>query len=183
MLAFLVLGLFTSGCGGSSRSSDSSAESSAKTNVTSAKQSKSDASAESGRKAKQAIADFGAEASTEELEAASAVLANSFRARQAADFATQCATLSANIIKQIPGVPKTGNLERACPGALKKAATPLSQTAAARKDTMSGPIYALRVKGNVAQALFHGKDGKDYSIVLEREDGTWKVGALVATEL
>ena len=124
---------------------------------------------------------FGKEASTEEREAAGAVLTENFRARAAADFATQCATLSAKAIEQIPGMPKSGNLGKTCPAVLKRLATPLAQTAPARKNTLSGPIYALRTKGNLAQALFHGNDGKDYAILLEREAGTWKVGTLVAT--
>jgi len=45
------------------------------------------------------------------------------------------------------------------------------------------PIAALRVKGPVAYALYHGKAGKDYAMKMEIDQGKWKVAALLTEEL
>jgi hypothetical protein len=178
-IGVLALVLTVAGCGGGSGSSSTSGE----TNAAFTASSESGASAEFLNKGDRSIVEFGKEASEEDREAAGAVLTRNLRARQAANFAAQCATLTLKLMKQIPEAGKLGGPRKACPGVLRKVAMPLSATAEIRKDTLSGPIAALRVKGNLAQALYHGNDGKDYAIALEKEDGTWKVGALVTTEL
>jgi hypothetical protein len=130
-------------------------------------------------KGKNTIPKFGEEASVEEREAANAVVVASLKARQAADFAAQCETLDQAAMKEIP---KAKNLQ-GCPAALKKFAEPLSATKKFRKNTLSGSIAALRVKGDEGYALFHGTDGTDYAVPLEKEDGVWKVSAVNAIQL
>ena len=66
---------------------------------------------------------------------------------------------------------------------MKKLASPLSRTKEARKDTLTGSITALRVKGGQGYALYHGNDGTDYAVPLEKEGGTWKVSSIETKEL
>lgn len=171
--------LLMMGCGAGSNSSSSSGT----TDSAVVTESGPEASAEFLNKTDHSIVKFGKEASAEEREAASAVLTENLEAREAGDFATQCATLTAAAIEEIPGAKEPGSLKNNCAAALKELATPLSQSAKARKNTLSGPITAMRVKGNVANALYHGNDGKDYTMSLEKEDGVWKVGSIETIEL
>jgi hypothetical protein len=122
---------------------------------------------------------FGDVASATERDAANAVIVMSLRARQAGDFQTQCATLSASAIE---AVPDAKNRKR-CPLALKRFAEPLSATKSTRKDTLRGSISVLRVKGDRGYALYHGTDGKDYAVPLEREADGWKVSSVLTLEL
>jgi hypothetical protein len=131
---------------------------------------------------------FGREASEAERRAASKILRKNMEGRQDANFATQCATLSPDALETVvnpEGIPK---LRRelgpgACPRKLKALASPLSTSKAIRRNTMAGPIDALRIQGRKGYALFHGKGGKDFAMVMERVNGFWRVGALVTTEL
>lgn len=127
------------------------------------------------------IVEFGSEASVSEREAAGAVLEANLQAREAADFATQCETLDRYAVERISEQKK--GAEAKCPSALKKLAEPLAASKEARKDTLGGPIAELRVKGNRGYALFHGTNGNDYAMPMEKEAGEWKVGEPLATEL
>jgi hypothetical protein len=100
-------------------------------------------------------------------------------AREDGDFATQCETLSLGIITSMHGVKSRSD----CTAALKKLAEPLSGTKEIRKDTLDGSIAAMRVKGDHAYALYHGSDGKNWAVPLEKEAGEWKVGALIMVGL
>jgi hypothetical protein len=122
---------------------------------------------------------FGHEAPAKEREQANVVVTESLEARAAADFATQCKTLDKTGLAGIPGVKG----ESECPAALKKYAEPLSKTKKARTNTLDGPIDVLMVKGNLGYALYHGNDGKDYAVPLEKEDGKWKISSLVSNEI
>jgi hypothetical protein len=156
------------GCGGGSSSSSSEATSEGEPSAQFIKQ-----------KSDRRFAAFGTEASAEEREAANEVVTENLKAREAADFETQCATLNHKAIAKIPGAKN----EKGCPKALKKIAEPLSGSKELRKDTLSGSIAVLRVKGNEGFALYHGNDGKNWAVPLEKENGSWKVGALIMIEL
>lgn len=171
LLALACLALIVAGCGGGASSSSSGSGSTGGGSEPSAEFLKP--------KGKNTIAKFGEEASEEEREAANAVVVENLEARQAADFATQCDTLNMKGIKEIPNAKN----HKGCAAALKKLAEPLSGSKEIRKNTLSGSIAALRVKGDQGYALYHGKDGKDYAVPLEKEDGEWKVSALVTTPL
>jgi hypothetical protein len=126
---------------------------------------------------------FGTEAPSSERDAANAVLQVNFKARAAADFKAQCATLDQRTLREIAGPAAGGSPAADCARELRKLAQPLSGTKKVRADTLDQPIAALRMKGTHAWALFHGSDSKDYAIVMNKEGGVWKVGALLATEL
>jgi hypothetical protein len=134
-----------------------------------------------GPKGPEPIATFGKESGAAEREEASAVLARNLTAREKADFGTQCETLGKRGLEAILGSGKTERVK--CVKELKKLAEPLSGSKEIRKDTLTGEIAALRVKGTQAYALYHGNDGKDYAMPMETEGGGWKVGAIITTEL
>lgn len=178
LVSVIGLSLLASGCGGNSSSSDDSG-----TTKAAVKEATPEPSSEFLDDSNRSIVKFGTEASLKEREAAGAVLAENLKAREAADFKTRCDTLTAKAIEEIPGATEPGGLKDNCAVALKELATPLLHSAKIRKDTLSGPIAALRVKGDAAYALYHGNDGKDYGMSLKKEDGTWKVGAIETIEL
>lgn len=70
-----------------------------------------------------------------------------------------------------------------CKLALEKLAKPLSGSKAFRVDTLTGEIAALRVKGNEGFALYHGNDGNDYEMPMEKEAGRWRVASIATLEL
>jgi hypothetical protein len=175
VIALLVIIGALAGCGGSGSSSGSAS--------TSAGTTKPEPSAEfSKSKGDAHIVKFGSEASASEREVANAVLETNLKARAAADFETQCATLNNRTLSEVAGVVAKDPVEE-CPGKLRKLAEPLSGTKKARANTLTEPIGVLRVKGARGWALYHGKDGKEYAMPMEKDGGIWKVGALLTTEL
>ncbi len=129
------------------------------------------------------VVKFGQEASDAEREAASEALKANLEARESGDFATQCADLSLEAKREVTGLNLPAAVNKVCPTELKKLAEPLKATKAARKDTMSEPVAVLRIKGSSAIALYHGNDGHDYAVPLEKENGEWKVRSLVTPRL
>jgi hypothetical protein len=169
LLAILGLALLVAGCGGGGSSSSSQSTSAA-----------AEPSAQFRTKnGKNTIPTFGEEASEAERETANAVVVESLEAREAADFKTQCETLNETGLE---GIPNAKN-RRDCPAALKEFAEPLPSTKKIRKDTLSGSITAFRVKGESGYALYHGNDGNDYALPLEKEGGSWKVSAVNTIKL
>jgi hypothetical protein len=174
--AMLLIAALLGGCGGGG-SSDSTASSSSGT----------EASAQFLKvTGPNELVEFGTEASGSEREAATALLEKSFKARAAANFAAQCATLSKVAVEQVKAtahVDPNGNAPKGCAGKLEELASPLGKSKEAREDRLGEPIPAMRVKGKKAFALFHGTEGKAWVIPLEQEDGEWRVAALQEEEL
>jgi hypothetical protein len=169
-----ILSLGVGGCGGSSSSSSTSSEGGfeAESSAQFLKQGKV-------KKSNEEIVKFGDEGSVEEGETVNAIVAANLKARAAGDFAAQCETLDKNVIVKIPGAK---NL-RGYAAALKELAKPLSRTKKEREDTLDDSIDVLRVKGKSGYALYHGTDGKDWAVPLEKEGENWKVAALLMIEL
>lgn len=178
-LGALVVCLILVGCGGGSSSTDSGSSSPA--GESSDGQAKAEPSAQflKPNGVNNKVVRFGHEASTKEREEVGAVVTENLKARAAAKFAAQCKTLNMKGIEEIPGAKNRGD----CVKKLKEFAEPLSSTKRVRTNTLTGPIVALRVEGDQAFALYHGNDGKDYVLPLEKEGGAWKVSALLTTEL
>jgi hypothetical protein len=132
---------------------------------------------------KNKIAKFGQEADADEREAASKVLEENLQARAAGDWAAQCASLSATAIKNNEASAALEGVQGSCAKNLESQAQPLSETKAIRTNTMTGPIAALRVKGNKAFALYHGAKGMDYAMSMEKEGDEWKVASLATQEI
>jgi hypothetical protein len=169
LLALAVPVLF-SACGGSS-SSDTAA-------TTVASSAEFAAKGAGGKYAK-----FGTEGDDAEREAASQVLEENLKAREAGDWQAQCSTMTAKVIKQAESESVHLGAKGGCAEALEVAAEPLASSKAIRADTMTGPIDVLRVKEARAYALYHGTKGHDYAIPMEKEDGGWKVGSVVTSEI
>jgi hypothetical protein len=114
-----------------------------------------------------------------ERQAASTVLARNLRARAAGEWAAQCSTLSRSAIEQFEGNVVSAKALAECSSTLEALAKPLKRTEGIRADMFSGSTVAFRVKGDHGYALFRGSDGKNYATPMEKEDGTWKVDALL----
>jgi hypothetical protein len=128
-------------------------------------------------------AKFGKEASSAERTAASEVLAENLEARESADFAPQCATLSVQAHEEITEVKNPSKAESLCPGTLKKLASPLKNTEEFRVDNFGGLIAAFRVRGKTGYALYHGNDGKDWMMPMFKEGSIWKVSSIATTQV
>jgi hypothetical protein len=168
VLAVIAVGVVATGCGGSS--SDASDAAGASSFLKSANNKKT--------------VNFGQEADDEEREAASSVLEENMEARAAGDWAKQCATLSPRATKSLEEEnAERGEAQGSCAKDLEFQGEPKSQTASIRANTMTGPIDALRIKGDRGYALYHGAKGKDYAMPMEKVDGEWKVDDVVTEEL
>lgn len=128
------------------------------------------------------IQNFGEEADTAEVDAATATLASYMRARAEDDWARQCATLAQVTIEPLQQLAaRSPQLKgKGCAAILTAltAGTPRST----RVDTMTDGIASLRVEGDRGFALYHGAKGVDYFVPMAEEGGEWKVGALAPTE-
>jgi len=160
--------MLASGCGGGS-SSDANTPEASKTFLIAGNENK--------------IPKFGEEADEDEREAASGVLEENMVAREAHDLETQCSSLSAGAIKRAEEEAAVWEPGTGCEPNLRELGTPWSITKEIRENTMTGPIDALRVKGDKAWALYHGAKGKDYAIKMEKDNDEWKVDSLTTTEL
>jgi hypothetical protein len=129
------------------------------------------------------IVKFGQEADGDEREDASEVLEENMVAREAHDLETQCSALTAGAIKRAEEEASVWNVGPGCEVNLKELGTPWSITKEVRENTMTGPIDALRVKGDRGWALYHGAKGKDYAMKMEKDGDEWKVDSLTTTEL
>lgn len=181
----LMLATALAACGGSSGSSTSGSTEASTTKPTATSESSTPAQAEPSRQfikpgGGNEIPEFGKEADAAEREAVSGIVEENMKARAAGDWAGQCSSLAASVIK-----------------ALGKTASPLFGTGCAKDleaeaagapkyilaNNMTGPIAALRVKGKSGYALYHGTKGADYAMPMTNEGGDWKVGALLPIKL
>jgi hypothetical protein len=182
----LAAGLLATGCGGSGSSGSTGSASTSSASSTSST-SDSSQSAEAGSKKAtpgfggNELAEYGVESSGEEREAASKVLKENLEARGSGNWAGQCATLAATVVKAIEKEGPAIGGPKGCAAKLGAEAKNVPPYVLA--DTLGEPIAALRVKGNSAYALYHGNDGKDYAMEMTLEGSVWKVGALTTIPL
>jgi hypothetical protein len=167
-LALALLALVAAGCGGGSSSDSTVAQASSEFLQPGNPNNK--------------LVKFGSEAPPGVRSEASGVLTKNLDAREAADFVTQCATLDQKKLEEVSN-DKGSKAIKACPKELRKLAEPLSESQPIRANQLSGQIAALRLKGNQAYALFHGDDSDDYAMPMYKEDGEWKVAAILLTKL
>lgn len=133
------------------------------------------------RGADNSVQTFGREGTPEERAQATAVIAAWLRARAARDWKRDCAFFSrayAHALREdAHGV--SGGRVKSCPGALDFFGWNASGNYV---DTLSGPIESLRVgegqhygtrPTETAYAQYHGDDGNDWIVPLEREHGKW----------
>lgn len=182
LIVICLIATAATGCGGSDSTANDASTSKAKEAQEDKVELASPGEGEPSRaflqkKGKNTIATFGSEASAKEREAASVVLAKSYGAREAGNWAAQCSTLSAPAKKEsreraeAQGVGGGG-----CAKELQARAEPLQISKQVRVNTLKGPIDALRVEGPRGWALYHGVKGVNYAMRMEKEGGEWKVG-------
>jgi hypothetical protein len=127
-------------------------------------------------------ATFGREASKAEREQASRVIAAWMRARAARDWVKDCSHFSRRYVKSLVAEDAVkvshGKVEN-CPQALAYFG---SQASGDYKNTLSGPIDSLRIRGRQGYALYHGRDGRDWSVPMDREGGKWLVSIAAPVE-
>lgn len=124
---------------------------------------------------------FGSEAPAEEREAASGVLESYLHARSAENWGAACAALSARTAEPLEELAASSPKAKGTTCAAALAA--LAGSRPAPTDNLAGPIGALRVEGDRGFALFHGSDGNDYVVPMQREGSIWKVATLEPVEL
>jgi hypothetical protein len=124
---------------------------------------------------------FGREADAGEREAASRVLEQNLRARASHDWAGQCATLTVNLKKGFGERAAYYKVGKSCAAGLGYEAKAAPQSVLA--NPMSGPVVALRVKGDKGYALFRGTLGEAHAMPLKMEHGAWRVAEVKTIEL
>jgi hypothetical protein len=120
---------------------------------------------------------YGSESSASQRGQAEAALRAYLAARARGEWSAACAHMGSAVRGQVELLAKaaTGKA-RGCAeaDAMLSARVP----AAARANVLSGPLAALRVKGDKAFALFYGPHAQQYMMPMAREGGTWKVNQL-----
>jgi hypothetical protein len=123
-----------------------------------------------------AVQTYGREATKAEREQASRVIAAYMRARAAKDFETECRYFSRNyiesLVKQDATIVTHGRVTT-CPAALDYFGPAASSDF---KNTLDGPIDSLRIREGHGWAQYHGNDGRDWVVPVDKEDGKWLVG-------
>ncbi|MGB7686441.1 MAG: hypothetical protein WBL45_11750 [Solirubrobacterales bacterium] len=127
------------------------------------------------------LAAQGKEADPIEREAVSDVIEASQESREVGNFMAQCFHLDEHATKEVEKRASGLGVAKDCLKILEEQAKRLP--AAARASTLTGPINALRVKGDRGYAFYHGTRGKDYVIPVRKEKGEWKLEALWEQEI
>lgn len=124
-----------------------------------------------------AVQIFGHEASKAEREQASRVIEAFMRARAARDFKKECTYFSRRYIKALvkeDALIVSKGKAKTCPQALAYFGSAASGDF---KNTMNGPISSLRVRNSEERgyAQYHGLNGRDWIVPVDRENGRWWV--------
>lgn len=126
-----------------------------------------------------AVQTFGKEGTKAEREQASETIHAWLRARAVQDWKKDCSYFSRTYQKNltVDAHAVTHGRAKNCPQAL---AYFKHEASGDYVDNLRGPVVSLRVgvdKGQLNQgwAQYHGTDGKDWIVPLEREGGLWKV--------
>lgn len=119
---------------------------------------------------------FGREATKAEREQASEVIQAWMKARAAQDWAKDCSYFSRKYIHRLvaeDAVKVSHGKVKNCPQALAYFGHQASGT---YENNLSGPIDSLRVGEGHGYAQYHGNDGHDWVITVDRERSRWWVG-------
>ena len=120
-----------------------------------------------------AVPTFGHEATEAERQQASRVIQAWMKARAAQDWAKDCSYFSRKYIHNLI----TTDAVVESHGKVKNCAQGLAffghSASGSYKNNLAGPIDSLRVEGNQGYAQYHGNDGHDWVLTVEREGGKW----------
>lgn len=182
VLIALALGVVVAGCGGSSSSSTGSSDGATSADATAPADGGPSPNNEAviAEFGKGETTEFGTEAEPQEVEQASAVLEENLEARAAGDYAGQCATLARSVVKRLEQAqPAVGS--KGCPGTLEVEAQ--GAPAYILENTLTPPLEFLLVEGKEGFAIWHGTDGGDYAMPMEKEGSEWKVASVTTIPL
>jgi hypothetical protein len=119
---------------------------------------------------------YGREASAAERAQASRVIGDWMRAREDKDHALECTYMSRSFIKGF--VKDAANVSKGkvttCPATLAFFGFDAGGVNFLT-NTTSGPIDSLRIESGQGYAQYHGNDGHDYIVAVDKEDGRWLV--------
>lgn len=122
-----------------------------------------------------AIQTFGREATKTEREQASAVIEAWMKARAAQNWGKDCSYFSRRYVHSLI----TTDAVKVSEGKVKNCAQGLAYfghaASGSYKNNLTGPVDSLRVEGNRGYAQYHGNDGHDWVIPVEREGGKWLI--------
>ncbi len=129
------------------------------------------------------VQEFGEEGEEGELEEAATALHDYLVARAEEDWPTACANLAGTVLGQLDTLAsRSDDLKgQGCAKTLEGLTPPLP--AAARRESTIVDAGSLRLEGERAFLIFRGAEGVAYAILMEQEDGAWKVGALGAVPI
>jgi hypothetical protein len=118
---------------------------------------------------------FGREATKAEREQANEVIQAWMRARAAQAWGKDCRYLSRGYVRNLiyrDAVRVSKGKVKNCPQGLAFFG---HEASGSYKNNLTGPIDSLRVEGGHGYAQYHGNDGRDWVITVEREGGKWWV--------
>ncbi len=127
------------------------------------------------REGDNAIQIFGREGSKAEREQVSKVIQGWLKARAAQDWAKDCSYFSRKYIHMLvaeDAVHASKGKAKNCPQALAFFGHLASGS---YKNTLTGPVDSLRVGEGHAYAQYHGNDGHDWVVPVEKEGGEWRI--------
>ncbi|HEX5376515.1 MAG TPA: hypothetical protein VFW48_10205 [Solirubrobacterales bacterium] len=129
------------------------------------------------------IQNFGEEGEEGELEEAATALHDYLVARADEDWAAACTTLARTVTDQLDVLAsKSDQLEgKDCAAILGVLTPPLP--AAVRRESTIVDAGSLRLEDERAFLIYRGAKNAGYAVLMEQEDGAWKVGALAATPI
>jgi|SRR4051794_9864613 len=119
---------------------------------------------------------FGREATKTEREQASRVIEAWMKARAAQDWVKDCSYFSRAYIHNLVATDAqqvTDGKVKSCPEALDFFG---HQASGSYKNNLTGPVDSLRIGEGHGYAQYHGNDGHDWVIPVDRENGRWWVG-------
>jgi hypothetical protein len=128
-----------------------------------------------------AVPTFGREATRGERAQASRTIRPWMRARAAKAWARDCSYFSRKFSRTI-----TADAHGVSHGKVRTCAQALaffgSEASGDFVDTLAGSVGSLRVEGGQGYAQYHGNDGHDWVVPMDRESGKWKVAAAAPLE-
>ncbi len=129
------------------------------------------------------IQEFGEESDEADLEEAATALHGYLVARAGEDWAAACSRLAKTVKSQLDVLAsRSGQLKgKGCAEILGALTPPLP--AEVRRQSTVVDAGSLRTEDGRAFLIYRGAGETEYTVLMEQEDGAWKVGSLAATPI
>lgn len=129
------------------------------------------------------VQEFGEESDESELEEAAGALHAFLVARAEEKWTAACSYMAKSVKDQLERITSGGDQsqERGCAGILGTLTPPLP--AAVRNETTIVDAGSLRFEDGRAFLIYTGAEETTYAVLMEEEDGAWKVASLSAVPL